>query len=193
VRNENLSQEEIEQLLQEAGQAADEEHNAEGQIAGDVLAQTLAEDVPEDIAGKEAQETVLDDKQEDVLADDDTGTAEPGEPAKPGESPETAQPSIRLAEFEEFRMEPASEKPISDIGVLMDIPLSISVELGKSKCYVKDLLNLTAGSIVELDRLAGDPVDILVNGKLFAKGEVVVIDENFGVRIQEVLGKDKSR
>lgn len=58
---------------------------------------------------------------------------------------------------------------------------------------MRDLLNLTVGSIVELDRLAGDPVDILVNGKLFAKGEVVVIDENFGVRIQEVIGKDKQQ
>ena len=74
----------------------------------------------------------------------------------------------------------------------MDIPLAISVELGKAKCYVKDLLNLTIGSIVELDKLAGDPVDILVNGKLFAKGEVVVIDENFGVRIQEIVNKDQT-
>ncbi len=102
----------------------------------------------------------------------------------------TGHPSIKVADFKEFDMEPLSKQPIADMGVLMDIPLSISVELGKSKCYVKDLLNLTVGSIVELDRLAGDPVDILVNGRAFAKGEVVVIDENFGVRIQEVLSKN---
>ena len=71
----------------------------------------------------------------------------------------------------------------------MDVPLSVTVELGKTRCYVKDLLNLASGSIVELDRLAGDPIDILVNGKLFAKGEVVVIDENFGVRIKEIMNK----
>ena len=68
---------------------------------------------------------------------------------------------------------------------------SVTVELGKAKCYVKDLLNLTMGSIVELDKLAGDPVDILINGKLFARGEVVVIDENFGVRIQEIVNKEE--
>ncbi len=105
--------------------------------------------------------------------------------------PTPSKPFIKPADFEEFRSGSVAEEPISDMGVLLDIPLSISVELGKSRCYVKDLLSLTAGSIVELDRLAGDPVDILVNGKMFAKGEVVVIDENFGVRIREVLGKGK--
>lgn len=169
MRHENLSQEEIEKLLREAEQAIQEEHS------------TAAEEgVPE----KEMVSGVSD-EHEDMLAVDDE------KPDEPVEIPEHVQPSIRVAEFEEFKMEPGPEKPVSDMGVLMDIPLSISVELGRSKCYVRDLLNLTVGSIVELDRLAGDPVDILVNGKLFAKGEVVVIDENFGVRIQEVLGQDK--
>ncbi|QUL98606.1 MAG: flagellar motor switch protein FliN [Candidatus Fermentithermobacillus carboniphilus] len=105
-------------------------------------------------------------------------------------------PTIRAAVFEELPKVQGQETPISGMDVLMDIPLSISVELGKARCYVKDLLNLTTGSIVELDRLAGDPVDILVNGKLFARGEVVVIDENFGVRIQEIVtkkGSEKAR
>ncbi len=97
--------------------------------------------------------------------------------------------NVETAQFQELKVEPVADRVISDMEVLLDIPLSISVELGKAKCYVKDLLNLTVGSIVELDRLAGDPVDILVNGKIFAKGEVVVIDENFGVRIQEILSK----
>ncbi len=100
--------------------------------------------------------------------------------------------SVKPARFEELEPKSAPGRLVSDIDLLMDIPLAIAVELGKAKCYVKDLLNLTIGSIVELDKLAGDPVDILVNGKLFAKGEVVVIDENFGVRIQEIVNKDQT-
>ena len=106
-----------------------------------------------------------------------------------GTAVEKRNPTVETAYFQELEVEPVADKVISDMEVLLDIPLSISVELGKAKCYVKDLLNLTVGSIVELDRLSGDPVDILVNGKIFAKGEVVVIDENFGVRIQEILSK----
>jgi flagellar motor switch protein FliN/FliY len=67
------------------------------------------------------------------------------------------------------------------------VPLQISVELGRTNKTIKDILNFSQGSIVELDKLAGEPVDMLVNGKLFAKGEVVVIDENFGVRITDIV------
>jgi flagellar motor switch protein FliN/FliY len=69
----------------------------------------------------------------------------------------------------------------------MDIPLEISVELGRVRMFVKDVLDLGTGSIVELDKAAGEPVDVLVNGRLVAKGEVVVIEDNFGVRITEIL------
>lgn len=71
--------------------------------------------------------------------------------------------------------------------LIMDIPLDVSVELGRVKMLIKDVLELATGSIVELERVAGEPVDMLVNGKLVAKGEVVVIDDNFGIRITEIL------
>jgi flagellar motor switch protein FliN/FliY len=71
--------------------------------------------------------------------------------------------------------------------LIMDIPLDVSVELGRVKMLIKDVLELSTGSIVELERVAGEPVDMLVNGKLVAKGEVVVIDDNFGIRITEIL------
>ena len=74
----------------------------------------------------------------------------------------------------------------ANIGLILDVPLSVTVELGRTKKSIKDILELTNGSIVELDKLAGEPVDIQVNGKFLAKGEVVVIDENFGVRITEI-------
>ena len=65
--------------------------------------------------------------------------------------------------------------------------MSLTVELGRTKMYIKDILGLGEGSIIELDKLAGEPVDLLVNGKLIAKGEVVVIDENFGVRVTDIV------
>lgn len=75
----------------------------------------------------------------------------------------------------------------ANMGLILDVPLQVTVELGRTKKLVKDILDLATGSIIELDKLAGEPVDVLVNGKLLAKGEVVVIDENFGVRITDIV------
>ncbi len=75
----------------------------------------------------------------------------------------------------------------NNLNMLMHIPLKLSVELGRTQKLIKDILDLSQGSIVELDKLAGEPVDILVNDQLIAKGEVVVIDENFGVRVTEII------
>lgn len=75
----------------------------------------------------------------------------------------------------------------SSIDFLMDVPLKVSAELGRSEMQIKEILQLGPGSVIELDRLAGEPVNLLVNGKLIARGEVVVIDENFGIRITEII------
>jgi len=75
----------------------------------------------------------------------------------------------------------------TNLNLLLDIPLKVTVELGRTQKQIKDILELSQGSIVELDKLAGEPVDILVNNKLIAKGEVVVIDENFGVRVTDIV------
>ncbi len=71
--------------------------------------------------------------------------------------------------------------------LILDIPLDVTVELGRVRMIIKDVLELSSGSIIELDRVAGEPVDLLVNGRLIAKGEVVVIEDNFGIRITEIL------
>lgn len=73
-----------------------------------------------------------------------------------------------------------------NLDLLLDIPLEIVVELGRTKKRISEVLELTSGSIVELDKMAGEPVDVYVNNKLIAKGEVVVIEEHFGVRIKEI-------
>jgi flagellar motor switch protein FliN len=76
--------------------------------------------------------------------------------------------------------------------LLLDVQLDLSVELGRSAMPVKEVLQLGPGSVVELDKLGGEPVDVLVNGRLIARGEVVVVDENFGVRITEIVGGGQS-
>ncbi|HYE10838.1 MAG TPA: flagellar motor switch phosphatase FliY, partial [Patescibacteria group bacterium] len=83
----------------------------------------------------------------------------------------------------------ASEK--ESIDLIKDIPLEVTVELGRTKKLIKDILEFGPGTILELDKLAGEPVDILVNGKYIAKGEVVVIDESFGVRITDIISASK--
>ena len=87
--------------------------------------------------------------------------------------------------------QPLEETPVdhqrSNIDLILDVPLQISVELGRTQKKIQDILELNSGSIIELDKLAGEPVDILVNGKIIAKGEVVVIDDNFGVRITDIV------
>jgi flagellar motor switch protein FliN len=75
----------------------------------------------------------------------------------------------------------------TNIEILLDIPLEVSVELGRTKIVIRDLVQLGPGSIIELDKLIGEPVDLLVNDNLIARGEVVVFDENFGIRITDIV------
>jgi flagellar motor switch protein FliN/FliY len=79
----------------------------------------------------------------------------------------------------------------SQIDLLLDISLQVTVELGRARMKIQEILGLRNGSVIELDRLAGEPADILVNGTLIAKGEVVVVDEKFGVRVIEVVSRAK--
>ncbi len=82
-----------------------------------------------------------------------------------------------------------TEREAARLDVLLNVPLEVTAELGRCSMPVADVLKLGTGSIVELDRMAGGPVDIYVNNKLFARGEVVAVDENFGVRVTELLHK----
>jgi flagellar motor switch protein FliN len=98
-----------------------------------------------------------------------------------------SEPLIEEIELERllpFDADPSSD---TDIGLLLEVPLSISVELGRTSLTIRELLALGQGSILQLDRHAGEPVDVLVNGKRLARGEVVVIDEDFGIRVTEVV------
>lgn len=76
---------------------------------------------------------------------------------------------------------------VQNLDFILDIPLKVTVELGRTQVMIKDLLQLGQGSVLELDKLAGEPLEILVNGKLVAKGEVVVVNEKFGIRLTDII------
>ncbi|RSD28014.1 flagellar motor switch phosphatase FliY [Mesobacillus subterraneus] len=100
-----------------------------------------------------------------------------------------AQPTVQPAVFSSFDSFQPQQAETKNLDMLLDIPLQVTVELGRTKRSVKDILELGSGSIIELDKLAGEPVDILVNNRLIAQGEVVVIDENFGVRVTDIISQ----
>jgi len=130
----------------------------------------------------------LDDPKAWGLSEDDMGNdgrADPFEQLQKeasltsGPSP-TGKPSASVLERDKL-----------DLGILFDVPLQVTVELGRTKMTVESLLRLSQGSVIELNRVAGEPLDIYVNNKLMARGEAVVVKEKFGVRITDVLSPDK--
>ncbi|AHF68490.1 flagellar motor switch protein FliN [Pseudomonas cichorii] len=98
--------------------------------------------------------------------------------------------SSRMA-MEEFGSVPKNNAPVTldgpNLDVILDIPVSISMEVGSTDINIRNLLQLNQGSVIELDRLAGEPLDVLVNGTLIAHGEVVVVNEKFGIRLTDVI------
>jgi flagellar motor switch protein FliN/FliY len=101
----------------------------------------------------------------------------------------TGPATVQRAEFDTLHKAERMAAAGSNIDLLMDVNLPVSIELGRTELSISELLELGAGSIVELDKLAGEPVDILVNNKPLAKGEVVVLDEHFGVRITSLVSR----
>jgi len=97
--------------------------------------------------------------------------------------------NVQPVQFANFNQGAYQQPDETNLNLLLDIPLKVTVELGRTQKQIKDILELSQGSIIELDKLAGEPVDILVNNKLIAKGEVVVIDENFGVRVTDIVSQ----
>ncbi len=110
--------------------------------------------------------------------------------ASPAAAPvqqQVPQVNVRPVELPQLNIPNLSPEQAANIQLLMDVPMHLTVELGRTRMLVKEILGLGEGSIIELDKLAGEPVDLLINNKLIAKGEVVVIDENFGVRVTDIV------
>jgi len=101
---------------------------------------------------------------------------------RPGESAAAAP-----AELEALADEGVGEAASPDLEAILDIPVTLSIEIGRTRISIRNLLQLNQGSVVELDRLAGEPLDVLVNGTLIAHGEVVVVNEKFGIRLTDVI------
>lgn len=97
-----------------------------------------------------------------------------------------ADAAVSAVELDEFDTE-AKTGPNPELELILDIPVSISMEVGRTSITIRNLLQLNQGSVIELDRLAGEPLDVLVNGTLIAHGEVVVVNEKFGIRMTDVI------
>ncbi len=114
--------------------------------------------------------------------------AEAAESAAPEPEPEIEPDAdIRSASFESFDEPTAQVAGAPDLDVILDIPVTISMEVGNTQIAIRNLLQLNQGSVIELDRLAGEPLDVLVNGTLIAHGEVVMVNEKFGIRLTDVI------
>lgn len=114
-----------------------------------------------------------------------TPTPQP-QPAAPAPQPQDI--NIQPAQFQNFAQAPQLDGIAPEnIDLIMDVPLEVTVELGRTSKSIKDILDFAPGTIIELDKLAGEPIDVLVNGKFVAKGEVVVIEESFGIRVTEII------
>lgn len=113
--------------------------------------------------------------------------------AEAGESddePDDSKDNVRAAPMEEFPEGSTFSQgsgPAPDLDVILDIPVTISMEVGNTQIPIRNLLQLNQGSVIELDRLAGEPLDVLVNGTLIAHGEVVMVNEKFGIRLTDVI------
>ena len=117
-------------------------------------------------------------QEEDPVEDEGAGAGEgAGETAVEEQEGDTNQEEGRKAD----------EVKEANLDLILDIPLSVTVELGRSKMLINDLLQLGQGSVVELTKLVGDPLEVLVNDKLVARGEVVVVNEKFGVRLTDIV------
>ena len=114
-----------------------------------------------------------------TIAEDDWAAAM----AEQAPAAATSSPEI----FKELSGAPVSGGLAKDIDFILDIPVLLTVELGRTKITIKNLLQLARGSVVELDGLAGEPMDVLVNGCLIAQGEVVVVNDKFGVRLTDII------
>ncbi|MCG8428376.1 MAG: flagellar motor switch protein FliN [Chromatiales bacterium] len=90
------------------------------------------------------------------------------------------------ATFNELSAEPSTQGEVS-LDAILDVPVTISMEIGRTQINIRNLLQLNQGSVVELDRLAGEPMDVMVNGTLIAQGEVVVVNEKFGIRLTDII------
>jgi flagellar motor switch protein FliN/FliY len=123
-----------------------------------------------------------------MSADNETGTQSAADDwAAALEEQAGSGADVKKAPMQDLREDVGGKGESASLDMVLDIPVTISMEIGRSKIPIRNLLQLNQGSVVELDRLAGEPLDVLVNGTLIAHGEVVVVNEKFGIRLTDVI------
>jgi flagellar motor switch protein FliN/FliY len=137
-------------------------------------------------------EAAMQESGDDESDDDDDASASDTTEEK-AESGKSKKPDVKTPEMEEF--DNASSAKVDsitqDLDVILDIPVTISMEVGNTQIAIRNLLQLNQGSVIELDRLAGEPLDVLVNGTLIAHGEVVMVNDKFGIRLTDVISPNE--
>ncbi|WP_339227718.1 flagellar motor switch phosphatase FliY [Oceanobacillus sp. FSL K6-2867] len=167
----------VNELLKDSDDRADENN--------DEAAATLAAESP-------VLQDSLTNQQKQIAYYDSSQTETRNETSGPqylGQRVTSTDAKAQQAAFSDFEKVELNSGQQRNLDMLLDIPLKVTVELGRTKKSINDILELASGSIIELDKLAGEPVDILVNDKLVAEGEVVVIEENFGVRVTDIISQ----
>jgi flagellar motor switch protein FliN/FliY len=167
-----------------AGGGSMSQAEIEALLAGDTEADHIA-----DAASPRATDAPLtpDEIAALIAAESDGGAFEAAPPVRPAPAAMVHAPVVEEIAYTELPSVQGPIDEVADIRLLMDVPLQITVELGQATRTIRELLEIGQGSILHLSRHAGEPVDVLVNGQAIAKGEVVVIDENFGIRVTEVV------
>jgi len=156
---------------------ADDELPPDDDIEPDIDADALADEVAagaDDQALADEWAAAMD--EDPTIGDDDDEDEDMGAVAAP---------------LEEFRDDGRNDGTSPDLDVILDIPVTISMEVGNTQIPIRNLLQLNQGSVIELDRLAGEPLDVLVNGTLIAHGEVVMVNEKFGIRLTDVVSQQE--
>jgi flagellar motor switch protein FliN/FliY len=133
----------------------------------------------------------MEENNDSPISEDDWGAAiaeqEKADADAAAKAAAAPQPVATSAVFKEFSSKGSQTETHNDIDFILDIPVQLTVELGRTKIAIKNLLQLAQGSVVELDGLAGEPMDVLVNGCLIAQGEVVVVNDKFGIRLTDIV------
>ncbi len=165
---------------------SDKDENDGGSAAddwGDALAEQADEGGSADADWGDALE-----EQADASAGADWGDAL-NEQASASDGAENPSDDLSRAEFQNLNAGASSGAGDDEVNldILLDVPVTISMEIGRTKINIRNLLHLNQGSVIELDRLAGEPMDVLVNGTLIAHGEVVVVNDKFGIRLTDVI------
>lgn len=184
----SVDQSDIDALLEAAGAAAEDtaatEPTESSESTPDDRTDTLGRPFDEDAA---AMQAAIDEEREQAAV------AAPAPAPVPAAGPDVAAPSTTPVALHDFSDSSIPDVDPKRVSMLNDVNLRVKIELGRTRMLLEDVLKLDDGSVVELDKLAGDPVDVFVNDRLIARGEVLILNDNFCVRISEVLSHDPHR